>query len=161
MAGVEGSGWVRLVAPNLRGSHRTTEEGISTPIGATQVRARRVLLLLAMAAGALTHGYHLFQYPLYITDEGIYMEQAWSVIREGRLSPYTYIYDHAPAGWLVIAAWVSVLPHQFESFGNPINSGRVLMLIVHVASVFLLFQTTKRLSHSTVAAVIASFFFNF
>ena len=114
-----------------------------------------------MVTGALTHGYHLFTYPLYITDEGIYMEQAWSVLREGRLSPYTYIYDHAPGGWLVIATWVSILPHQFEAFGNPINSGRALMLIVHVASVYLLFQTTCRLSHSTVAAVITTFFFNF
>ena len=123
--------------------------------------SRNASLLLAMVSGAVTHGYHLFVYPLYITDEGIYMEQAWSVLREGRLSPYTYIYDHAPAGWLVIAAWISILPHQFEAFGNPINSGRVLMLIVHVVSVFLLFQTTYRLSHSTAAAVIASFFFNF
>jgi 4-amino-4-deoxy-L-arabinose transferase-like glycosyltransferase len=123
--------------------------------------SRHALVLLAMVTGALTHGYHLFTYPLYITDEGIYMEQAWSVLREGRLSPYTYIYDHAPGGWLVIAAWVSILPHQFEAFGNPINSGRALMLIIHVASVFLLFQTTYRLSHSTIAAVITSFFFNF
>jgi 4-amino-4-deoxy-L-arabinose transferase-like glycosyltransferase len=123
--------------------------------------SRHALVLLAMVTGALTHGYHLFTYPLYITDEGIYMEQAWSVLREGRLSPYTYIYDHAPGGWLVISAWVSILPHQFEAFGNPINSGRVLMLIVHVVSVFLLFQTTYRLSHSSIAAVIASFFFNF
>ena len=69
------------------------------------------------------------------------MERAWSVMREGTLSPYTYYYDHAPAGWLTIAAWVAILPHQFETFGNAINTGRVLMLIVHVASVFLLFQT--------------------
>src|SRR5215471_6908858 len=115
MVGVEGSGRLRLVATHPRGSDRSTDEGLSMPIGATQLLARRVLLLLAMATGALTHGYHLFQYPLYITDEGIYMEQAWSVIREGRLSPYTYFYDHAPAGWLVIAAWVRILPQQFET----------------------------------------------
>src|SRR5438876_11248284 len=91
----------------------------------------RVLLLISLITGAISHGYHLFLYPLYITDEGIYMEQAWSVLREARLSPYTYVYDHAPAGWLVIAAWVSVLPHQFQIFGNAINTGRVLMLLVH------------------------------
>src|SRR5260370_2899450 len=89
------------------------------------------------------------------------MEQAWSVPREGRLEPYTYYYDHAPAGWLVISAWVTALPHQFETFGNAINSGRVLMLIAHIASAFLLFQTTYRLSKSTAAATIATFFFNF
>src|SRR5215470_9704341 len=75
-----------------------------------QTRTQRVLLWALIALGALTHGYHLFVYPLYITDEGIYMEQAWAVLREGRLSPYTYFYDHAPAGWIVIAGWVSLLP---------------------------------------------------
>src|SRR5262249_52031998 len=69
--------------------------------------ADRWLLVLSVATGALTHGYNLFNYPLYITDEGIYLQQAWSVLRESRLSPYTYFYDHAPAGWLVIAGWVS------------------------------------------------------
>src|SRR5438874_147511 len=120
----------------------------------------RFLLLISLITGAISHGYHLFLYPLYITDEGIYMQQAWSVLREGRLSPYTYVYDHAPAGWLVIAAWVSVLPHQFELFGNAINTGRVLMLLVHVASTFLLFQSTRRLSGSLIAAVGACFLFN-
>ena len=40
-------------------------------------------------SGLVTLGYHLFEYPLYSTDEGIYMERAWAVIRLGRLSPVT------------------------------------------------------------------------
>src|SRR5437588_373275 len=88
------------------------------------------------------------------------MEQAWSAVREGRLSPYSYFYDHAPAGWLTIAAWVSILPHQFQTFGNAINTGRVLMLLVHLASVFLLFQIARRLSGSLIAAVVACFLFS-
>ena len=96
----------------------------------------RVLLLVSLLIGALSHGYHLFLYPLYITDEGVYMQRAWSVLREGQFSPYTYYYDHAPAGWLVLAGWVALLPHQFEAFGNAINTGRVLMLLVHLASVY-------------------------
>jgi 4-amino-4-deoxy-L-arabinose transferase-like glycosyltransferase len=142
--------------------YAATSTAVDTPVEApaTWVLPRRVLLWAAMVMGALTHGYHLFVYPLYITDEGIYMEQAWAVLREGRLSPYTYFYDHAPAGWLVLAGWVSFLPHQFEAFGNAINTGRVLMLLVHIASVYLLFQTTYRLSKSTAAAVITTFLFN-
>jgi len=128
--------------------------------GTRSVGLARVLLLLSLLTGAISHGYHLFLYPLYITDEGIYMQQAWSVLREMRLSPYTYFYDHAPAGWLMIAGWVSVLPHQFEAFGNAINTGRVLMLLVHIASTFLLFQIARRLSGSLSAAVVATFFFN-
>jgi 4-amino-4-deoxy-L-arabinose transferase-like glycosyltransferase len=121
----------------------------------------QVLLAFSLITGTLTHGYHLFQYPLYITDEGIYMEQAWSVLREARLEPYTYFYDHAPAGWLLISGWVSILPFQFQTFGNAINTGRVLMLLIHIASIFLLFQLTYRFSGRLSAATIACFFFNF
>src|SRR6266436_7853421 len=96
--------------------------------------ANRALLVLSLATGTLTHGYNLFNYPLYVTDEGIYIQQAWSVLREARMSPYTYFYDHAPAGWLVIASWVALLPTQFETFGNAIDTGRALMLLVHVVS---------------------------
>src|SRR2546423_11676462 len=124
------------------------------------VMLERFLLLISLLMGTLSHGYHLFLYPLYITDEGIYMEQAWSVLREAKLSPYTYFYDHAPAGWLFIGAWVTFLPHQFQTFGNAINTGRVLMLLVHLAGVFLLFQITRRLSGSLIAAVVACFLFS-
>ncbi|MFL5656095.1 MAG: ArnT family glycosyltransferase [Ktedonobacteraceae bacterium] len=124
------------------------------------VLLERFLLLVSLLTGAISHGYHLFLYPLYITDEGIYMERAWSVLREGLLSPYTYYYDHAPAGWLFIATWAALLPHQFQAFGNAVNTGRVLMLLIHVASTYLLFMSTRRLSGSLIAAVVACFFFN-
>ncbi|HEX6738396.1 MAG TPA: glycosyltransferase family 39 protein [Vicinamibacteria bacterium] len=120
----------------------------------------RALLLLSLLTGALTHGYHLFRYPLYITDEGIYLQQAWAVLREARLSPYTYFYDHAPAGWLVIAAWLSVLPSQLQTFGNAINTGRALMLLAHLGSVFFLFRVTRRLAGSPGAAFAACLLFN-
>ena len=89
------------------------------------------------------------------------MERAWSVITEGTLNPYTYIYDHAPAGWLLIAAWDFVLPQQFLTFGNPVNSGRVLMLLLHAASVYFLFEIARKLSGGLLAPTIATFFFNF
>ncbi len=120
----------------------------------------RLLVVVSLATGAITHGYNLFNYPLYVTDEGIYIQQAWSVLREARLSPYTYFYDHAPAGWLVIASWVAILPSQFQTFGSAIDTGRALMLVVHIVSTFLLYRVTARLSGSTAAAVIAAFFFN-
>jgi 4-amino-4-deoxy-L-arabinose transferase-like glycosyltransferase len=125
-------------------------------------RAGQLALTFALLSGLATHGYHLFEYPLYSTDEGIYVERAWSVIREGgRLSPQTYFYDHAPSGWLVLALWEFVLPRHFETFGNPVNSGRVLMLLLHLASVFFLFQIARTFSGSLRAPLIATFFFNF
>jgi len=148
----------RAADPGAQQARRPQQPAVGA--GTRSVGLERFLLLLSLLTGALSHGYHLFLYPLYITDEGIYMQQAWSVLREAQLSPYTYFYDHAPAGWLMIAGWVSVLPHQFETFGNAINTGRVLMLLVHIASTFLLFQVARRLSGGLIAAVVATFFFN-
>ena len=118
-------------------------------------------LTFALVSGLVTHGYHLLEYPLYSTDEGIYVERAWAVVREDRLSPQTYYYDHAPGGWLQLAAWEFLLPGRFETFGNPVNSGRVLMLLVHLASVFFLFEIARKLSGGLLAPVIATFLFNF
>src|SRR5919201_1673820 len=120
----------------------------------------RFLLVVSLLTGAVTHGYNLFNYPLYITDEGIYIQQAWSVLREARLSPYTYFYDHAPAGWLLIAGWVAVLPSQLQTFVNAIDTGRALMLLVHIVSTLLLYRVTARLSGSTAGAALAAFFFS-
>jgi 4-amino-4-deoxy-L-arabinose transferase-like glycosyltransferase len=122
----------------------------------------KIALTFALISGLITHGYHLFDYPLYSTDEGIYIERAWSIVRENRLSPQTYYYDHAPAGWIFIALWEFILPRHFETFGNPVNSGRVLMLLLHVASTFFLFDIARKFTRGRlIAPVIATFFFNF
>src|SRR5258708_8048398 len=93
----------------------------------------RLLVVFSLATGAATHGYNLFNYPLYATDEGIYIQQACSVLREARLSPYTYFYDHAPAGWLVIASWVAILPAQFQTFGSAIDTAPPLIPALHTS----------------------------
>jgi 4-amino-4-deoxy-L-arabinose transferase-like glycosyltransferase len=129
-------------------------------VGLRVIRGIPFALLLSLLMGGISHGFNLVSYPLYVTDEGIYMEQAWSALREGRLSPYTYFYDHAPAGWLVIAGWAAVLPNQLQTFGSAINTGRVLMLLVHMGSVYLLFMVSWRLAGTKIAAVVATFFFN-
>jgi len=123
-------------------------------------RTATALLVFSLLVGGVTHGWNVFRYPLYLTDEGIYMGQAWAVLREGRLSPYTYFYDHAPVGWLVIAGWVAPLPTQFNAFGNAINTGRALMVLVHVGTVFLLYEVVRRYSGSVGAAFLAAFLFN-
>jgi 4-amino-4-deoxy-L-arabinose transferase-like glycosyltransferase len=136
----------------------TVQDPAQRPLG----RKGMAVLIFAILSGLITHGYHLFQYPLYSTDEGIYMERAWSVITEGRLNPYTYIYDHAPGGWLLIAAWDFILPRGFATFGNPVNSGRVLMLLLDAGSIFFLFEITRKLSGGgLLAPTIATFLFNF
>jgi 4-amino-4-deoxy-L-arabinose transferase-like glycosyltransferase len=124
------------------------------------LRVDRLVVIVTLLIAAISHGYNVFSYPLYITDEGIYIQQAWSVLREARLSPYTYFYDHAPAGWLFIAAWVSVLPAQFQTFGSAIDTGRALMLIVHLISTFLVYGITARLAGSKMGGVVAAFLFS-
>ncbi|MEE4592055.1 glycosyltransferase family 39 protein [Streptomyces sp. DSM 41524] len=142
--------------PRRRRPRFSVERGWFPPLGAKG----RIALVASLLTGLLTHGYHLFRYPLYLTDEGIYMQRAWSLVRETSLSPYTYDYDHAPLGWITLAGWVFPLPKQFETFGNAINTGRFLMLLVHVAAVYLLFEIARRLSGSVLAATVTSFLFN-
>ncbi|MGW0821026.1 ArnT family glycosyltransferase [Streptomyces sp. NPDC002845] len=143
-------------APGERPPQPVITVGTFPPLG----RRGRVALGAAVFTGLLTHGWHLFQYPLYLTDEGIYMQRAWSLLRQTRLSPYTYDYDHAPGGWIQIAGFAFPLPGQFETFGNAINTGRFLMLLVHLAGVMLLFEIVRRLTGSVLAASVAAFFYN-
>src|SRR3979411_1660978 len=143
--------------PSKPPARRGGSAGFARPRQAWRPQVDRLLLVVSLATGAVTHGFNLFNYPLYVTDEGIYIQQAWSVLREARLSPYTYFYDHAPAGWLVIAAWVALRLSQFRALGNARDPGRALMRVVHVANTFFLYRVTARLSGSTVGAVIAAF----
>ncbi|MCL5958876.1 MAG: glycosyltransferase family 39 protein [Chloroflexi bacterium] len=124
------------------------------------LRERTLIAILAVLT-LVIHGYNMFGYPLYLGDEGIYMEQAWSVLRMGKLSPYTYFYDHAPGGWILISGWTLILPGQFNAAGMAINSGRILMLILQVASVVLLYRVTKKFTGSDIAAVATVGLFTF
>jgi 4-amino-4-deoxy-L-arabinose transferase-like glycosyltransferase len=119
-----------------------------------------LLLAIVVLVSIVTHAYNVFHYPLYLTDEGIYSQQAWAVLHEARLSPYTYFYDHAPGGWLLLALWHVMLPNQSATFGNGINTGRVLMLLLQLASTIMLFHIARRVSGRYLAAFVAAILFN-
>jgi len=114
-----------------------------------------LLLLISIAA----HGFNMFRYPYYENDEGTYMSQAWSLITQGKMAPYTYWYDHAPAGWILIALWTK-LTGGFFTFGMTVNSGRVLMLLLHAASAGFLYYIAHRLTSSRLPGVIAVLIFS-
>ena len=118
-----------------------------------------LVIIFILVFSALTHGYNMFHFPYYENDEGTYMSQAWSILTQGRIAPYTYWYDHAPAGWILIALWVK-LTGGFFTFGSSINSGRVLMLIIHVLTSFLLYKIAKKLSNNQLAGIIAVIIFS-
>lgn len=112
-------------------------------------------LLAVITVALIAHSYNIFGYPLYLGDEGIYMARAYAVTELGWLTPYTYWYDHAPAGWLLIAAW-SLLSGGFDTFGTAVNSGRVLMLLLHLATVAMLFRITMRLTAGNLFAAVGA-----
>ncbi len=121
-------------------------------------RLATVLFVVVLAISAIAHGLNMFNFPYYENDEGVYMSQAWSLLKQGELAPYTYWYDHAPAGWIFIALW-TLLTGGFYTFGFSLNSGRVFMLVLHVCSTLLLMLITRKITRSNYAAAIAGLFF--
>lgn len=112
--------------------------------------------LLVIIGG--TQAYNMFGFPYYHDDEGTYLASGWSLATTGELSPYTYAYDVPPAGSLLLAAW-TVFTGGVSAFGFALNSGRVLMLLLHVATVGLLFLTALKLAKSYLVAVLAALIF--
>ncbi len=87
------------------------------------------------------------------------MSQAWSFSNEGKLAPYTYWYDHAPLGWILISLWTT-LTGGFYTFGFSLNSGRVFMLVLHLISSVYLYLITKKLTGSKLSGLAAILFFS-
>jgi 4-amino-4-deoxy-L-arabinose transferase-like glycosyltransferase len=114
-------------------------------------------MLIVLAAG-VAQAINMFGIPYYENDEGTYMSQAWAILHDGALAPYTYIYDHAPVGWIQIAAW-TVLTHGFDTFGNAINTGRVLMLVFQLGSTWLVYRIARNVSGSVITASLAALLF--
>ncbi|MBJ7357225.1 glycosyltransferase family 39 protein [Nocardioides sp.] len=101
--------------------------------------ARLVLVLVAVTG--LVHGLNIAGWPAYFDDEGTYLSQAFAVYG-GDLAPYTYWYDHPPAGWILLAplAW---LPAQVVE--TQLVAGRLVMLLCSMVSAALLYVLARRL----------------
>lgn len=107
-----------------------------------------------IAITGLSHGLNFTQYPYYENDEATYISRGWSVVSDGKLDPYTYRYDHAPVGWLVISVWQTATLGT-AIFGSFLTSGRVLMLLIAIATAVLTYLLGKRLTGSYKASIIA------
>jgi hypothetical protein len=125
--------------------------------GALQVLELLLIGTILLIAG-LAHGIGMFNNPFYLGDEGIYMSEAWAVVKQLRLDPYTYTYGHAPFGWLQIALWI-VLVGGFHVFGTTIETGRALMLVFQIGSTYLLYRIARKISGNVMVAVIACLLF--
>lgn len=118
-----------------------------------------LLLIGVLCVAFLSHFWNMHNFPYFENDEGTYMSQAWSLVKEGKLAPYTYWYDHAPAGWIFIALW-SVVTHGFSTFGLAVDSGRVFMLVLHVIATFFLFDVARKVTKQPWAGVVAALIFS-
>lgn len=118
-----------------------------------------ILIAILLTTSAVAHGYNMFHFPYYENDEGTYLAYAWSLLTRGTLSHYTYWYDHAPAGWMLLALWTK-LTGGFFTFGVSVNSGRVLMLVLHVLSTLFLYLIAKNITKSKWVGVISAVIFS-
>ncbi len=111
-----------------------------------------LVIALILGASLIFQAPSLFHAP-YTSDEGTLMANAQAIL-QGKITAYIYDYGQPPLGWIQIAGWAG-LTGGIASFGNAINSGRVLMLILATAGSLLLYLITRRLSGSRSAALLA------
>lgn len=123
------------------------------------VAREHVLVSVVVAIAALAHGINMQNFPYLEDDEGTYAAQAWAVIHEGKLSPYTYFYDHAPGGWLQIAAWQALTGGANGKFGDAIASGRVFMLVLQSVTTLLVIVTGRKLTGKLWPGLLAGLIF--
>lgn len=111
------------------------------------------LLALALLIAGFTHGFNMFHFPYFENDEGVYFSQAYAV-SQGKLTDYTYWYDHTPIGWIQIAVWMISTGGPF-TFGYSLFSARILMLLFHLASSALIFFIVKKLTKKDITSFIS------
>ena len=117
-----------------------------------------VVVMIGLLAIGIIHTLNIFNYPRYQPDEGTYMASTWAILH-GQLWPYAYGYGHPPAGWMQIAAWVQLTGGLF-TFGNAVNSGRVLMVLYAVGSTLLVYLIVRRFGGSRSTAFLAMAMFS-
>lgn len=113
-----------------------------------------VLLSLALSAVAVVHADGMMTFPVRFDDEGTYVSQAWSLLTDGTLSPYTYWYDHPPFGWVQLSAWFGATGALLRA-ENAVAAGREAMLVTHLLSSGLLYVLARRLDLARPWALLA------
>jgi hypothetical protein len=105
------------------------------------------LLVPVLVLVGAVHAIGMWSFPRWVDDPGTYLSQAWSLQYQHALSPYSYIYDHAPAGWIQLSLW-STLTNGFNRYDSAIGFGNECMLLAKLASCALLFALARRLQYS-------------
>lgn len=112
-----------------------------------------VITALLVVSGMVS-GLNMANYPQRFEDEGTYVSQAWAVKEQGELAHYTYWYDHPPLAWIQIAGY-NLLTGADSRYDSSISAGREFMLVLHLASIILLYAVARRLGIGYVIAGVS------
>jgi hypothetical protein len=116
------------------------------------------LLVPLLAVVGVVHAVGMSTFPRWVDDPGTYLSQAWSLRYEHALSPYSYVYDHAPAGWIQMALW-SALSNGFSRYRSAIGFGNECMLLAKLVGCGLLYVLGRRLGFGRPGAAAAVLLF--
>ena len=98
------------------------------------VRAHRTVLLslgIPLALVIAATAWNLQGWPGRADeDEGTYVAEAWAIICEHQLAPYTYWYDHPPLGWAQLAGYIWLT----DGFARYSSSIEIRMLLATATS---------------------------
>ncbi len=117
-----------------------------------------IIVIVGLTLSFAAHAYNMFNYPRYELDEGTYMSSAWATLN-GMITVYPYGYGHPPLAWIQIAGWIQ-LTGGFFTFGNAINSGRVLMLLFALACSLIVYLIARQICNSRSAGLLAMLLFS-
>jgi 4-amino-4-deoxy-L-arabinose transferase-like glycosyltransferase len=109
-----------------------------------------LVTVLVIAAGTVS-AVNMTGYPQRFEDEGTYVSQAWAIKERGTLAHYTYWYDHPPVGWIQMAGHLTATD-AIDRYGSAITAGREFMLLLHLATIVLLYALARRLGLGSIAA---------
>ena len=106
-----------------------------------------ILVVISGVVGAV----NMTGYPQRFEDEGTYISQAWAIKERSTLTHYTYWYDHPPVGWIQMAGHLT-LTDALDRYGSAITAGREFMLLLHLATIVLLYALARRFGLGSIAA---------
>jgi 4-amino-4-deoxy-L-arabinose transferase-like glycosyltransferase len=140
-------GRVRRLLGRLRAASADFGPFLAGRPGAWARRHRTILLSLGipLLLVIVATAWNLQGWPGRVDeDEGTYVAEAWAMVYEHHLAPYTYWYDHPPLGWAQLAAYIW-LTDGFARYASSVEIGREFMLLVTVASSVLIYVLARRL----------------
>lgn len=118
------------------------------------------LISLLLVAGGIVSALNMPGYPQRFEDEGTYVSQAYAIKEYGQLTHYTYWYDHPPAGWIQIAGYLAI-SDVVDRYGSAISVGREFMLLLHLATIGLIYALARRLGIGSIAAAAGTALYAF